>query len=151
MLSKVTRALGYRYLWIDSSCILQDAYDDWDNDSNRMQEYYMNAILTIALDDTKGDHHGFLDRHRLSDENVFVVPFCSISGVDESEMLLPPAHIMNLCICLTREAPALAKVLVNIWPNVAGHSKKIYSLRVPFIMRIEDFVGIVKNIDSLRV
>lgn len=80
---------GYRYLWINSLCILQDAYDDWDNDSSRMQEYYMNAILTIALDGTKGDHNGFLDRHRLSGENVFVAPFCSISGVDGSKMLSP--------------------------------------------------------------
>jgi hypothetical protein len=89
MLSKVTRALGYRYLWIDSLCILQDAYDDWDNSSSKIQEYYMNTILTIALDDTGGDHHGSLDRHRLSDENVFAVPFFSISGIDESGMLTP--------------------------------------------------------------
>ncbi|KAH8754510.1 hypothetical protein BGZ57DRAFT_717563, partial [Hyaloscypha finlandica] len=54
----VTRALGYRYLWIDSLCILQGSYDSWGNESSKMQEYYMNAILTIPLDDMEGGHHG---------------------------------------------------------------------------------------------
>jgi hypothetical protein len=109
MLSKVTRALGYRYLWIDSLCILQDAYDDWDNDSSRMQEYYMNAILTLALDGRKATTMVFLTgtgcRMRmfsLFHSAVFLV----LMG---AKCFLPPAQIMNLCICLTREAPALAK------------------------------------------
>jgi len=72
---KVTKGLGYRYLWIDSLCILQDSLEDWDHESGRMQEYYTNAILTIALDDTEGDHLGFLDRLRLSDKAAVAVPF----------------------------------------------------------------------------
>jgi hypothetical protein len=37
----VTRALGYRYLWIDSLCILQGSYDSWGNESSKMQDYYI--------------------------------------------------------------------------------------------------------------
>jgi hypothetical protein len=115
-----------------------------------MQEYYMNAILAIPLDDTEGGHHGFLDRHRLSDENLFAVPFFSISRIDESGMLTPTSPDNEFVYLSHKRGPTLAKILVDIWPNVAGQSKKISSLRVPFIMRIQDFVGSVKNIEGLR-
>jgi hypothetical protein len=32
---------------------------------DRMQDYYKKATLTIALDNTQGDHEGFLDQLRL--------------------------------------------------------------------------------------
>lgn len=32
----IARELGYRYLWIDSLCILQDLRDDWEVDSLKM-------------------------------------------------------------------------------------------------------------------
>ena len=146
----VTRALGYRYLWIDSLCILQGSYDSWGNESSKMQEYYMNAILTIPLDDMEGGHHGFPDRHRLSDESVFAVPFFSVSGIDESGMLTPTSPDNEFVYLSHKRSPALAEILVDIWSNLARHSKKISSLRVPFIMRVQDFVGGVKSIEGLR-
>jgi hypothetical protein len=56
----VTRNLGFRYLWIDSLCILQDSRADWLSESTRMAEYYKNSIVTIAADDSTGDQDGFL-------------------------------------------------------------------------------------------
>ncbi|KAL3420394.1 heterokaryon incompatibility protein [Phlyctema vagabunda] len=44
----VTRKLGFRYLWIDSLCIIQDSARDWEFESARMGDIYMNACLTIA-------------------------------------------------------------------------------------------------------
>ncbi|KAH8882371.1 HET-domain-containing protein, partial [Thozetella sp. PMI_491] len=44
----VTRELGYRYLWIDSLCIIQDSPDDWEAESSRMAEVYSNASLIIS-------------------------------------------------------------------------------------------------------
>jgi hypothetical protein len=44
----VTRALGVRYLWIDSLCICQDDRDDWDRESAKMHSIYHNSYLTIA-------------------------------------------------------------------------------------------------------
>ncbi|PMD40654.1 HET-domain-containing protein, partial [Hyaloscypha variabilis F] len=88
---KVTRALGYRYLWIDSLCIMQDSRDDWDYESGRMQEYYTNATLTIALDDTEGDHQGFLNRLRLSDKTATAIPF-NISEPDNGGELPSNPH-----------------------------------------------------------
>ena len=44
----MTRKLGYRYLWIDSLCIVQDDPKDWDTVSRDMASIYSNSVLTIA-------------------------------------------------------------------------------------------------------
>lgn len=44
----VTRALGFRYLWIDSLCIIQDSHADWEKEASRMASVYMNAYVTIS-------------------------------------------------------------------------------------------------------
>ncbi|EWZ81973.1 hypothetical protein FOWG_14387 [Fusarium oxysporum f. sp. lycopersici MN25] len=48
-----TRQLGFRYIWVDSLCIMQDhqreeGWQDWLTESARMGENYKNAALTIA-------------------------------------------------------------------------------------------------------
>ncbi|KUJ19722.1 HET-domain-containing protein [Mollisia scopiformis] len=45
---EVTRSVGYRYLWVDSLCIIQDDAVDRDGQLNMMDEIYSNANLTIA-------------------------------------------------------------------------------------------------------
>src|SRR6202012_6120807 len=37
---EITRALGIRYIWIDSLCILQDDKQDWERESARMGDIY---------------------------------------------------------------------------------------------------------------
>lgn len=74
---EVTRRLGYQYLWIDSLCILQDSYKDWEMESALMQEYYQNSLFTIALDTTPGDHCGFLNQIREMNSSVIAIPFQS--------------------------------------------------------------------------
>ncbi|KAI4181925.1 MAG: hypothetical protein LQ346_006674 [Caloplaca aetnensis] len=44
----ITRNLGYRYLWVDSLCIIQDDPDDWAFESKTMARIYSNSVLTIA-------------------------------------------------------------------------------------------------------
>ncbi|KAL8901265.1 MAG: hypothetical protein Q9207_005284 [Kuettlingeria erythrocarpa] len=44
----ITRTLGFRYLWIDSLCIIQDDPDDWAFESRTMSRIYSNSVLTIA-------------------------------------------------------------------------------------------------------
>jgi Heterokaryon incompatibility protein (HET) len=59
----VTRKLGFRYLWIDSLCIIQDSEDDWRAESSVMGQVYKGSTLTIAaLDST--DSSGGLFRQR---------------------------------------------------------------------------------------
>ncbi len=56
----VTRALGVKYLWIDSVCIIQDDKEDWENEGRKMASIYANAWVTIAATGVKDDVEGFL-------------------------------------------------------------------------------------------
>jgi len=58
----VTRQLGYRYLWIDSICILQGDHEVWITESSRMRDYYKHAVVTISADFAPGDQVGFLTK-----------------------------------------------------------------------------------------
>lgn len=55
---QVCRWLDYRYIWIDSLCIIQDSAHDWQNESKTMKLVYGQGALTIAAanasDSTKG-------------------------------------------------------------------------------------------------
>jgi hypothetical protein len=54
---QVTRDLGFRYLWIDALCIIQDDYEDKNIEINRMGSIYKNATITIAFK-IRFLHHG---------------------------------------------------------------------------------------------
>ncbi|KAJ4385432.1 hypothetical protein N0V93_009860 [Gnomoniopsis smithogilvyi] len=48
----LVKSLGYRYIWIDSLCILQEgagSKDDWRSESSRMADVYSNCILNLSL------------------------------------------------------------------------------------------------------
>jgi hypothetical protein len=45
---QVTRALGYRFLWIDAICIIQDDPNDVQREIARMADIYRLSTLTIA-------------------------------------------------------------------------------------------------------
>ncbi|KAF4431493.1 HET-domain-containing [Fusarium acutatum] len=63
---EVTRQLGFRYLWIDSLCIIQDDESDWSQESRMMGTVFEEASCTIAavdsVDDNGIDHGLFLPR-----------------------------------------------------------------------------------------
>lgn len=44
----LTRAIGVRYIWIDSLCIIQDSKADWEKEAARMGTVYAQARLVIA-------------------------------------------------------------------------------------------------------
>lgn len=44
----VTQRLGYRNIWIDSLCIIQDCTEDWEKESVTMCDVYGNSVLTIT-------------------------------------------------------------------------------------------------------
>lgn len=44
----IARFVSIRYLWIDSLCIIQDSYQDWERESCLMKDVYKNTLLKIA-------------------------------------------------------------------------------------------------------
>jgi hypothetical protein len=60
----ITRRLNYRYLWIDSLCIIQDSESDWQTESANMGYIYSNAVFTIAAEAASNSEEGILDTAR---------------------------------------------------------------------------------------
>ncbi|KAI0657871.1 heterokaryon incompatibility protein-domain-containing protein [Cubamyces menziesii] len=58
---RVTHALGFQYLWVDSLCILQDSREDKHRELGRMRDVYRHAFLTIDAASAKSASEGFLD------------------------------------------------------------------------------------------
>jgi hypothetical protein len=46
---RITRRLGYRYIWIDSLCIIQDSDSDWAKEAARMATVYGNSSCNLAF------------------------------------------------------------------------------------------------------
>jgi hypothetical protein len=44
----VVRRVGFRFLWIDSLCIIQDSGEDWRREAAHMKDIYSNAECVIA-------------------------------------------------------------------------------------------------------
>ncbi|KAI0902912.1 hypothetical protein F4823DRAFT_569216 [Ustulina deusta] len=57
---RTTRALGIRYLWIDSLCIVQDDENDWNIEAKKMEDIYSCAYVTIAASSATSSLDGFL-------------------------------------------------------------------------------------------
>jgi Heterokaryon incompatibility protein (HET) len=44
----ITWKLGFRYIWIDALCILQDGIEDWEFHASKMASIFSNSQLTIS-------------------------------------------------------------------------------------------------------
>lgn len=82
----VTRALGFRYLWNDALCIIQDSPDDKARVIGRMGDIYRNSTLTIAAVSAESSHEGFLRPKPLL---IADVPYRCSDGEIGAVRLLP--------------------------------------------------------------
>jgi hypothetical protein len=57
---KTTRALGIRYLWIDSLCIVQGRNGDFNEEASHMETVFSSAYCVIAATRATGQRDGFL-------------------------------------------------------------------------------------------
>ena len=57
---RITRRLGFEYIWIDALCIIQGESEDWAHESSRMSQIYGNASLTLAADLAPSSDYGIL-------------------------------------------------------------------------------------------
>jgi len=49
----ITQNLGYRYLWIDSLCIIQKSTKDWETESRKTGSIYRDVLLNISAEEAK--------------------------------------------------------------------------------------------------
>ena len=61
----ITRRLGYRYIWIDSLCIIQDSREDWEREVPTMTNVYGRTTCNIAMVGKAGDEGCFRQRNPL--------------------------------------------------------------------------------------
>lgn len=81
---EVTRALGIRYLWIDSLCIIQQDAEDWQRESSKMGSVYRGSTITIAAMEALSDSEGFL---KMRPRTHTTLKFISSDGL-EAEVYL---------------------------------------------------------------
>ncbi|KAB5549733.1 heterokaryon incompatibility protein-domain-containing protein, partial [Coniochaeta sp. 2T2.1] len=79
---EVTRALGFKYLWIDSLCIIQDDVADWTAEAAKMSQVYSNAALTLSADGAADTSQGLFGGSgaRTSAHNTQVIGTTDPSG-----------------------------------------------------------------------
>jgi hypothetical protein len=66
-----TRQLGYRYLWIDSLCIIQDSVDDWRHEASLMGDVYSKADCVLAATGSRDGSEGLFHKR----EPIAIEPF----------------------------------------------------------------------------
>jgi hypothetical protein len=66
----LTRHFNYRYLWIDSLCILQDSPSDWEAEAANMGYIYKNSAFTIAAECASDPTESILDTSRSTSYHV---------------------------------------------------------------------------------
>ncbi|KAK0108153.1 hypothetical protein ONS95_002975 [Cadophora gregata] len=74
----ITRELGYRYLWVDALCIIQDLESDWRGHLPLMGNIYQFAAVTIAADVAADSDTGIILRRERPAISV-PVPYKSLS------------------------------------------------------------------------
>jgi hypothetical protein len=90
---QITRALNFRYLWIDSICIIQNDELDWQRESANMCNIYKNSAVTIAADAASDSTKGcfcetnVLAGHTALEVNVICSAKDIVSGLDTIEAL----------------------------------------------------------------
>ncbi|KAK4160781.1 heterokaryon incompatibility protein-domain-containing protein, partial [Cladorrhinum sp. PSN259] len=60
---EVARTIGFRYIWIDCLCIIQDSDDDKAIEIARLAQYYRRASVTICAASATACTEGFLQPH----------------------------------------------------------------------------------------
>lgn len=58
---RVIRALGFRYLWVDSLCICSDEGANWERQSAKVTSIYSNAYLNVAASRAKDVAEGLFN------------------------------------------------------------------------------------------
>ncbi|KAH8173596.1 heterokaryon incompatibility protein (HET) domain-containing protein [Sarocladium implicatum] len=110
----ITRAIGLRWLWIDSLCIVQDDEDDWRRESQLMGSIFENSEVTLAASHAKDSWQGFLHQraersasvrlpgltHDTEGNNISVMATLRYESIDDT---FPEHGVLNTRAWATQE------------------------------------------------
>lgn len=116
---KITRRLGYRYIWIDSLCIIQDPSDttDFEREAVTMCDVYSNSSCNIAALGLGNDSWPPEDTHSpvdfcFTNRNPLEYTACRIAQLNENEAIyVNLAQFTRLPISL-QKSPLLSRAWV---------------------------------------
>jgi hypothetical protein len=105
---EVTKELDFRYIWIDSLCILQDDEQDWRRESSTMGDVYHSSALNIAATKSSSGEGGCFSERKKS----HITP-CRVDLIDDgTTTLLPGTYLLsnpNLWNDLTKNSPLFSR------------------------------------------
>ncbi|KAJ8494837.1 hypothetical protein ONZ51_g2056 [Trametes cubensis] len=98
----VTRTLEFRFLWLDSLCIIQDSAEDKHREVASMARVYRHAYLTIDAATAASVEEGFLqDRPPFHSRDATFLPFICPASPRDGEVQ-SEVRVGNLCLDLPR-------------------------------------------------
>ncbi|RFU33738.1 hypothetical protein B7463_g2592, partial [Scytalidium lignicola] len=162
----VTRKLGYRYLWIDSLCIIQNNKKDWEVEAAMMHQYYKQSLLTISAADGGNSEAGlFRDREAVRNQP------CEIQITDAQgypQKMLAYTNSMSfelnrsslsesfkLFLLYSRawvfqEQALSPRTLIYARDRISWRCQKcLFDERAPLVKKIEDFIKEDKRTDIM--
>lgn len=130
---EVTRQLGFRYLWIDSLCIIQDDEVDWLQESQKMGAIFEEAACTIAavdsVDDDGTDHGLFLSRDTDPLSIKLTLPYKKVPLSRLSQRVFKThASVYIWKVRWLREEPTLktcVKNTITVRPRIVSSWKRV--------------------------
>ncbi|KAI0325117.1 hypothetical protein GY45DRAFT_288558 [Cubamyces sp. BRFM 1775] len=117
---RVTRALGTRFLWIDSLCIIQDSEEDKHRELASMRDVYRYAYVTIDAARTAKASEGFLQDCRPLDPAVTLpfIGFLPVKGEPRVTSGNPEMRIGTIYLDVPR-----SDTMTGVEPTSSGGSE----------------------------
>lgn len=85
--------LGFRFLWVDRLCIIQDDARDWEKEASRMCDIYSRSALTITIPSCTRSSQSFLKKrqnaHQFREKDGFaVIDYINAESESQSKLWL---------------------------------------------------------------
>jgi Heterokaryon incompatibility protein (HET) len=87
---EVTKSLGFKYLWVDALCIIQDSEKSKTSELSVMYRIYEDSSLTIVAASAASAYDGFLGVRKTSERKTFIIP-CRL-GQDRFSLISMQEH-----------------------------------------------------------
>ncbi|KAK0220822.1 heterokaryon incompatibility protein-domain-containing protein [Armillaria nabsnona] len=156
----VTRDLGFRYLWVDAFCIIQDSKDDKAREIRQIRQIrriFSDAYLTIIAACAGTVNDGFLHERHPPVPTPITLPFRCPDGAIGTMQLripfnLPDHHVDERAWCLEERLLSPRKVIYTAHTLRSACEKASENLGSDsnFLQDTSDMLSLSRPISSVR-